>query len=135
MKLFHKVAGNVPSGLHVEDYILRRLQDEGLLFDPRTRPLAVLGLLDVEILEGLSAKGYLPGDLLHDWKSGSLSRVPFVSYIAKKFGRRFRPPRVQARMEEVLPQLVARLRLKDDPSRTLDPRAIDFNEPEDEVTT
>lgn len=111
------VAGRVPSGPHVEEYIKGRLEAEDLLRQPRVLPLAVLDLQGVELLEALAQAGHLVGDVLREWKASPLTGMPFPTFVSNRFGQLPRAARIQEQMDQFTPMLLERLQLKDDPGR------------------
>lgn len=109
------VAGKVPAGPYVEEYIQERLTAEGILSLPRVRSLAVLDLHDVELLEAMALEGHLVGDVLLQWKSSTLAGMPLSTFAYSRYGGLARAVRIEDRMSAFMPMLIDRLKLRDPP--------------------
>lgn len=84
------------------------IRSEGLLADGRFDSLCIIDAGEVELLEGLSERGYSPVGLLREWQESSLWRMPFVNWVLSRLGPggpRFRPSRMATHVENVFREL------------------------------
>lgn len=64
-------------------YIRWRLEELGLLNDPRVGPLAILDLEDVETLEALGEMGRTPTDVLTHWQESDMRNLPLHNFLIR----------------------------------------------------
>lgn len=92
----------------------------GYLDHAQIRPLAVVTVGEVEMLEGLvESRSISLGKVIGDWKSSTLRAVSLRNYLLARFGSEvmiYRPSRMRPRFDRFAEDVIARLRLRDDPS-------------------
>jgi hypothetical protein len=111
------VGGGYPVNPFTIELIGSRLAGESLLTDARIEPLALVGLGELEMLEGLAESGPAATEILREWQGSGLRNVPLRNFLLHRFGQggHFRPNRMREHVDSVLDDVVKRLKLPDDP--------------------
>jgi len=106
-------AGTYPVNPISMAYVDMRLEQEGLLQDPRLGHLCIVDVSELEILEGFAGSGLLPMHLaLRAWKDSDLANVSLKNYLLSRYAAR-RPDRVKKESEELLERMIERLGLRE----------------------
>ena len=79
------VGGGFPVNAATQALIREQLVSSGLLTHPRFQPLSVLGLQDVELLEGLNESGVTPVTVLRGWHRSAYRAGPLRNYVIRHF--------------------------------------------------
>lgn len=105
------VGGGFPNQPFITQYVNECIREEGLLKSVTT-PLAIISLQELELLEGMAEQGLNVADVIVDWKGSQVRDRGLKNFIIKSYtGRSFRPTRMQARVEPVFKDVIARLKL------------------------
>lgn len=116
---FVVVGGGYPGEAVSGGCVENLLAEEGLLDLDGVGKLGILSPAELEILEGLFESGEDITALLIEWKSSGLRNVSLWNFLAGKFSdhSRFRPTRMETRVEGTFDDLEARLRPRSGPDR------------------
>jgi hypothetical protein len=97
----------------VEEYV-----NEHQLFAGRNcRPVSIIDLGELEMLEGLAAQGLGILSLLGGWHRSGIRSLPLHNWLLANYPwepDRYRPPRMRQQLDSTFAMLIERLRLRDD---------------------
>ena len=78
--------GGLPTIGPVWSYLLGQLRERNVLLGPNIRPLAALGIDEMEILTALVANGHSARDVLRDYVEGDSADLSFRNYTHSTYG-------------------------------------------------
>lgn len=112
------VCGNhFPLSPVTRNYVKESLRADGILTDPRIRPLAIVDLDDLEALACLAKAGHLLPRVLDDWLSHPYAKGSFAVYMWATYGgaKLHRPPATAASLQEAFGAMRELLTIADEP--------------------
>ncbi len=99
-------------------------EERGLLEHAMIRPLAVIDLGELEMLEGLREDGQSPADLLFAWQESTLANLSLRNWLLERFGAEtliFRPERMKPRTDALFADMIKRLGFGEKPDEFDEP--------------
>lgn len=96
---------------YVEEY----LDNNGYLRNQLVRPLAIIDLSELEVLEGLRERGYFILNILSEWRESDIGEMPLRNYLLKMYPwdpELYRPASMRPRVDSTFKILVERLRIR-----------------------
>jgi len=111
----------IGSGFVLNPIVANCIEDqrgaEGLFELPRIRPLSVIDLAELEMLEGLAVRGRNVLEVLDKWHQSGIAAMPLHNWLFRHVGtdpQLYRPPRMQPHMDATFVDLLRRLGVPDD---------------------
>jgi hypothetical protein len=98
----------------IDEYV----KEEHLFEGRNCKPVSVIDLGEVEMLEGLAAEGHSVLQLLDGWHRSGIQSLPLHNWLLATFSwepNQYRPPRMRSHVDATLETVIARLRLRDGP--------------------
>ncbi len=111
----------IGSGFVLNPIVANCIEDqrgaEGLFEHERIRPLSVIDLAELEMLEGLAVHGRNILEILEQWHQSGIASMPLHNWLFRHVGtdpKLYRPPRMEPHMDATFVDLLHRLGVPDD---------------------